>query len=150
MSKRHVCVDTLVLKEDKVLLVKRVDKLLEGGKWGLVGGFVERDETSKDAVVREVFEETGYRVENVKLLAIRDNPDRPHEDRQNYAFIFFCEAKEKDGKPDWESTDQRWFSFDNLPPKEDFAFDHYEDIQLYLKYREEGFSIPVWNDGEEI
>ena len=30
---------------NEVLLVKRSRHLLEGGKWALVGGFVERDET---------------------------------------------------------------------------------------------------------
>ena len=43
-SLRHVVVDTIVCKDGKVLLVKRIGKLLEGGKWGLVGGFVERDD----------------------------------------------------------------------------------------------------------
>jgi ADP-ribose pyrophosphatase YjhB (NUDIX family) len=41
---RHVVVDTLVLKDNKILLIKRTGKLLEGGKWGLLGGYVERDE----------------------------------------------------------------------------------------------------------
>lgn len=140
---RHVCVDTLVIKDDKILLVKRVNKLLEGGKWGLIGGFVERNETAKQAVEREVFEETGYKITNINLLTIRDNPDRPHEDRQNFAFVYLCEAGEKAGQPDKESTAQEWFSFDNLPQEQEIAFDHYKNIQLYLKHKEEGFNIPV-------
>jgi len=140
---RHVCVDVLVVKNNELLLVKRASKLLEGGKWGLVGGFVDRGETTKQAVEREVFEETGYKVKNIELLTIRDNPDRPHEDRQNIAFVFFCEAKEKEGEPDSESTEQRWFSFDKLPEENAIAFDHYENIKLYLKYKKENFNIPI-------
>lgn len=132
-SLRHVCVDTIVIKNNKILLVQRVDKLLEGGKWGLIGGFVERDETLKQAVSREVFEETGYKVSNIKLLTIRDNPNRPHEDRQNIAFVFSCRAGKKTGKPDWESVSQKWFSFDSLPKEKEIAFDHYKNIKLYKK-----------------
>ena len=117
---------------------------MEGGKWGLVGGFMERDETAKQAVKREVFEETGYRVSNIGLLTIRDNPDRPREDRQNVAFVFFCEAGGKDGKADRESTAQKWFSFDDLPKEEEIAFDHYQNIRLYLKYKKEYLKIPVF------
>lgn len=142
-SLRHVVVDILVFKGEKLLLVKRTKKLLEAGKWGLVGGFVERDENLKQAVEREIFEETGYRVKNITLLTINDNPDRPHEDRQNIAFVFFCEAKEKDGKSDWEVDDQKWFSFDKLPKEEDLAFDHHKDIQLFLEYKSKGLSLPV-------
>ena len=143
---RHVCVDTLVIKENKLLLVKRVDKLLEGGKWGVIGGFVERDENIKQAAAREVMEETGYAVSNIQLMTIRDNPDRPHEDRQNIAFVFFCEAGEKIGKPDWESTTQEWFSFDSLPKEEEIAFDHYKNIELYIKFKKQGFDIPFLSE----
>ena len=59
-SLRHVVVDNLVLKDGKILLVKRTGKLLEGGKWGLAGGYVDRDETVKEAAKREILEETGY------------------------------------------------------------------------------------------
>ncbi len=40
---RHTVVDTIVLKDGKVLLVKRAKKFLEGGKWALVGGFMEKN-----------------------------------------------------------------------------------------------------------
>lgn len=130
---RHVTVDTLVLKDGKILLVKRVSKLLEGGKWGLVGGFVERDETLIEAVEREVKEEIGWKVKDMNLLRIKDKPDRPHEDRQNISFVYTCEAVEKMNKADWESDDQQWFDLSEVPPSDQIAFDHAEDIDLYKK-----------------
>ena len=129
---RHVVVDFLVLKENKILLVKRAPGLLEAGKWGLVGGYVERDEDLYDAVKREAFEETGYRVTDIVPLIIRHNPDRPHEDRQNISFVFFCPALEKEGESDWEVIEQKWFPFDELPPEEEIAFDHAKNIKAYL------------------
>lgn len=132
---RHVVVDTLILKDGKLLIIKRSKKLLEGGKWAIVGGYVERDEELVDTVAREAFEETGYRVTDIKLLRINSSPNRPNEDRQNISFVYYCTALEKEGESDWEVSDQKWVSFDDLPPKDEIAFDHYQDIQAYLQLK---------------
>lgn len=139
---RHVVVDNIVIKGDKILLVKRASKLLEGGKWALVGGFVDRDETIKEAVTREIMEETGYMVEGITLLRIVDVPDRPAEDRQNISFVHFCTAKEKVGTPDNESDEQRWFSLSSLPVESEMAFDHLSDIGLYQEYSQKPYALP--------
>ncbi|MGI8419400.1 MAG: NUDIX hydrolase [Candidatus Levyibacteriota bacterium] len=141
---RHAVVDVLVLKEDKILLVRRTKRLLEGGKWGLVGGYVERTENLQEAAEREIFEETGYKIRDLTLLTIRHNADRPHEDRQNISFVFFCKALEKEGTADGESDERRWFGFDELPSEENLAFDHPLNIKLYLQYRKENFPLPVF------
>ncbi len=141
-SLRHVVVDTLVLQDNKILLVKRTAKLLEGGKWGVIGGFMERDETISQAAEREIHEETGWKVKDMTLLTIVDRPERPQEDRQNISFVYFCTATEKTGEPDWESDDQQWFPLDELPPAEQLAFDHGSHIKVYQKYLKESLSLP--------
>ncbi len=140
---RHVVVDALVIQKDTILLVKRADTLSEGGKWALPGGFADRDETTQKAVTREVLEETGYEIHNPILFTIRDNPNRPHEDRQNVAFVFIAQAGEKIGESDWESSDVQWFALEKLPEKESIAFDHFDDIQLYLEYKKKNLPIPI-------
>lgn len=131
---RHVTVDVLVFNsQNQLLLIKRTGKLLEGGKWGLVGGFVDRDETLLQAAAREVQEESGYEVHDLQLLTIRDNPDRPHEDRQNISFVYTAKAGAKIANSDWEVDDVQWFDLHDLPPKNQIAFDHYANIELYQK-----------------
>jgi len=142
---RHVTVDTLVIKNSQILLIKRTRKLLEGGKWGLIGGFVDRDETLKQAVSREVIEESGYKVKNIQLLTIRDNPDRPNEDRQNISFVYICEAIEKVGESDWEVDDQQWFDFKDIPTEEKIAFDHFKNIELFLEHLDKKLDLPIVN-----
>jgi ADP-ribose pyrophosphatase YjhB (NUDIX family) len=144
-SLRHVVADNLVLAGDKILLVKRTNKLLEGGKWGLVGGFVERDETIRQAAAREIMEEVGYTVKDITLLRIIDSPNRPAEDRQNVAFVHFCTVvgpKAQSG--DEESTDQRWFPLSALPEESEIAFDHFSSIALYMAYRSQSFNLPIF------
>jgi ADP-ribose pyrophosphatase YjhB (NUDIX family) len=133
-SLRHAVIDTIVFKDNKILMVKRTAKLLEGGKWGLIGGYCERNETVKQSAEREVHEETGWTIKDLRLLRVVDNPDRPNEDRQNISFVFVAEAIEKTGEPDWESDEQRWFALDEIPPAKMIAFDHMEDIEIYKKY----------------
>lgn len=143
-SLRHVVVNTILLNDkDQILLVKRAKHLLNGERWTLVGGFLDRDEDTREACMREVKEETGYESEVGLLLRIAENPDRPKEDRQNVAFIYISKALEKTGEMDDENTEMKWFNFDNLPSQEDFAFDHFENVNLYLKYRKQKFEIPV-------
>ncbi len=55
----------------KVLLTRRADN----GLWCLPGGGVEAGETVSEACVREVWEETGLRVEIVRLAGIYSNRD---------------------------------------------------------------------------
>jgi 8-oxo-dGTP diphosphatase len=141
-SLRHVTVGCLVVKDNEILLGKRAEGLLEPGKWCLLGGYANRDETTVETGIRESMEESGWVVRNLRLLRINDNPNRPHEDRQNIDFIYIADAVEKTGEPDWESAEVRWFPLDALPPSDEIAFDHEDSIQLYKKYLVEKFQLP--------
>jgi ADP-ribose pyrophosphatase YjhB (NUDIX family) len=68
---RHTVVDTIVIKDGKILLVKRNKKLIEGGKWGLTGGYMELNETIVEAAKREVYEESGWEIKDLTLIAIK-------------------------------------------------------------------------------
>lgn len=144
-SFRHVTVDAIVINDkNEILIVKRAEHLTNGGKYSLPGGFVDRDETIRDAGVREVLEETGYNVELSSLLRVADNPDRPQEDRQNIAFFYVASVINGNKVLNNEVSEISWFSLNKLPDKNLFGFDHYQTIQLYLKYLEEKFALPVF------
>ena len=140
---RHVVVDNLLIDKNKILLVKRGPKYLEPNKWGLPGGFVDRDETTSQAAQREVLEETGYKTKVIDLFRIVDSPDRPKEDRQNIALVYLLKPLKKIGQSDHEVTDVKWFDLNKLPKPEKIAFDHYDNIKLYLKYLKKPFNLPV-------
>ena len=133
-SLRHVVVHAIVERAGTLLLVRRAPHLPEGGKWGLPGGFLDRDETLAAGVLRELREETGWQGRVVALLRINSRPDRPREDRQNVAFDFVIEPLEKTGEPDAESSEVRWFPLEEVLAF-DLAFDHGETVQSYRDYR---------------
>ena len=143
---RHVTANALALKGGKILLAKRSAGLSEAGKWCLLGGYVDRDETTSEAVVREAKEESGWDVEHPILFRVIDTPNRPHENRQNVEFVYAVDAVQKTGEPDWESSELKWFDLDALPPMDEMAFDHGQDIELYRRYLEEPFSLPYLGD----
>lgn len=140
---RHAVVDAIVIKENKILLAKRARHLREGDKHCLPGGYLNRDETVEEAVLRELKEETGYEGKILRLLGINDNPLRKGDDRQNVCFLFLIEALEKVGQPDNETASIDWFELDNLPAEDSFAFDHYELIEKYKKYKA-GQDLPIF------
>lgn len=144
-SLRHVVVHAIVEKDEKLLLVKRSTSLsLEGGKWALPGGFLDRHETAEQAALRELKEESGWSGEVIACFRINTNPDRPHEDRQNVALDFLIKPVQQVGSNDAETIEVEWVSIDTLPPFDTFAFDHGESIQYYLRYRANPFPLPLF------
>lgn len=140
---RHLVVHAIVEKENGILLVKRTGDLLESGKWGLPGGYLDRDETAQEGALRELREETGWDGEIISLFRINTNPNRPHEDRQNVSFDFLIRPTTLSGLPDAESSRVEFIPFEKLYSAEKLAFDHGETIERYLKYRKEKFSLPL-------
>jgi len=134
-SLRHVVVHAIVERDGALLLVRRAAHLSEGGKWGLPGGFLDRDERLVDGVLRELREETGWTGEVQGLLRVNSRPDRPHEDRQNVAFDFIITPTAQVGEPDAESSAIDWVPIDRLPSFDALAFDHGETVARYLAAR---------------
>lgn len=130
---RHVVVHAIVEQSGRFLLGRRHESFLEGGKLGLPGGFVDRDETLEQAVLRELYEETGWEGEIIRLLRINSNPKRRHDDRQNISVDFIVKPIRQSGSPDWESTEILWLPIDLHFDFDSLAFDHGESIQLYLE-----------------
>jgi len=139
---RHVVLHAVVERNGELLLVKRAPHLLEGGKWGLPGGFLDRDETLAEGVLRELREETGWEGRVVTMLRINSRPDRPREDRQNVAFDFVIEPLRKTGEPDAESSDVQWIPLARVASL-DLAFDHAESVRSYLDVRRGLVAAPV-------
>ncbi len=69
---KYTYIGVVLVRDDGAVLVQHRDDnptIPEPNKWGVCGGKKEAgDRTDKDAVARELFEETGYRVKTRDLL----------------------------------------------------------------------------------
>src|SRR5262245_40881706 len=101
--------------EGEILLHRRSDT----GQWAVIGGMVDPGEEPADAVVREVFEETGVRVEPERITGVYrtgivtyDNGDRA----QYIVTVFRCRPLSGTPHPhDDESLEVRYFRIEDLP-----------------------------------
>ena len=70
----ELCVGAVARRADDLLLIRRGTP--PGlGQWSLPGGRVEPGETMAEAVVREVAEETGWKVEVGRLIGVYSDPE---------------------------------------------------------------------------
>src|SRR2546428_7744681 len=70
-----VAVDGIVLQDGKLVAVRRMNEPYRGMP-ALPGGFVELGETTVEAVVREVREETGLETRVKRLRGVFSGPQR--------------------------------------------------------------------------
>ncbi len=128
MQKRALAVDTVIVKGNKILLVRRRYPPFRG-YWALPGGFVEKGETMKQAAVREAREETGLEIRPVNMIGVYDDPKR--DPRGTVSAAYLCDVAGGKIRTSQETSGIRFFGFDEIPDK--LAADHSKIIHDTLK-----------------
>lgn len=105
-----------VFQDGKILLVQ---EKLDNNRWTLPGGWVDVGEPPSQAVMREIYEESGYETRVVKLLAVYDrnhprhgHPPQPHH---SYKLFFHCEIVGGTPTESYETVGARFFGADEIP-----------------------------------
>jgi 8-oxo-dGTP diphosphatase len=92
----------------QVLLLNHVLRPSSG--WGVPGGFIEAREQPEVALKREIREETGLEIHNIKLISLR-TIDRHLE------IMFRAEASGTPQVLSFEIIEARWFDLKDVPPE---------------------------------
>ncbi len=108
-------VAAIVIKDHKVLLGKR-KKAHGAGTWAFPGGHLEFNESIEECAKREVFEETGIHIKNIRYGTFTNDIFR--EDQKHYVTLFVIseyddgdlELKEPEKCEQWD-----WFLWNELP-----------------------------------
>jgi len=112
-------VDGVLFEKNQIVLVKRKHEPFQG-KWALPGGFVEYGETTVDAVVREVFEETGLNSTVKDLLGVYSDPKRDPRGH-TVTVVYLLKRQRGELRSGDDAVDVRFFNVDELP---ELSFDH--------------------------
>ena len=108
----------IIFRKDQVLLVKRGREPAQG-QWSIPGGGVHTGETLKEAVIREVLEETHLKVEVLALAKVLERIFREPDGRVAYHYVlvdFLCRRKAGRLKPGSDAQEALFASLKDLPP----------------------------------
>jgi 8-oxo-dGTP diphosphatase len=115
MNKPKVGVACFIFKDGKFLIGLRKGSHGEDS-WSIPGGHLEFGESFEQTAYREVLEETGLKVQNIRFGALTN--DIFKNDNKHYVSIWmisdYAGGKEKITEPD-RYVSMRWVSFDDLP-----------------------------------
>jgi len=106
----------ILLKEDKILLARRCNTGWMDGKYSLVAGHIDGNESVTQAMIREAQEEAGIKIEkdDLKPATVLHKRDL---DQEYIDFFFVC--KKWAGNPTImepnKCDDMGWFSLNDLP-----------------------------------
>ena len=103
------CIIVLVYKEGKILLARHVQRNQD--IYACIAGFVEAGEPIEHAVEREIMEETGLKVKNIRYFG---SQSWPFPAQLMFGFIADYESGEISLQAE-EISDAQWFDPDHCP-----------------------------------
>ncbi len=131
---------------NRILLVRQS----ESGVWTAPGGAVDPDETPADAVVREVWEETGLDTAPTRILGVYGGPaclvTYPNGDRTEYVMsVFECAVRGGTLQSVSDETSAAAFvAAEDLPAYRTSAWVRHVLPGLYDRSRSGHFEPPSW------
>lgn len=128
-----VTADCIVMTREndpKVLLIERGHEPFKGC-WAFPGGFMNMDETTEQCAIRELEEETGLKVNEIKQIGAYSKVDRDPRGRTiTVAYLALVDNPLPVRGQD-DAAKAQWFSIKNLPK---LAFDHEEILNDTLDF----------------
>ena len=115
--------------EPKVLLIKRGFEPYKDC-WAFPGGFMDMDETAEQCAVRELKEETGLIVNEIKQIGAYSTVDRDPRGRTITVAYLAVVDEPMDVRGQDDAAKAEWWPLSDLPH---LAFDHYDIMQDAIK-----------------
>ena len=109
-------VGALIFDAGRILLVERGHEPLMGW-WSLPGGAVETGERLRDAIIREVLEETNLAVEPLEVVEIFERLMDDAEGRTEYHYVlidYLCQVTGGDLRAGSDSSRAAWYAREEL------------------------------------
>jgi 8-oxo-dGTP diphosphatase len=109
-------VHLLLLRERKILLLRRYHTGYEDGNYSVVAGHVDGHEPATVAMARDADEEAGIVIDPADLVLAHLMHRKAHDERLSLFFTATQWHGEPANKEPEKCDDLRWFALDALPP----------------------------------
>jgi ADP-ribose pyrophosphatase YjhB (NUDIX family) len=131
-----------VFEQQRILLVREISD----GCWTLPGGWADVNQTPRECVEREIYEESGFHARARKLAAVWDaqrSNGTHHHAHSIYKLFFICERTGGAAQPSMETSEVGFFGQQELPPLSlgrvterqiERMFAHYADPELPAEF----------------
>ena len=109
-------VGAIIFRDSKILLVRRLNPPLKG-EWSIPGGLVETGETTQQAIIREVLEETGLQVVPIRLVEVFERILRDEQSKVQYHYVlldYLCRVDGGEAQAASDVTELRWVPAEEL------------------------------------
>jgi ADP-ribose pyrophosphatase YjhB (NUDIX family) len=131
-----VAVHLFLIRDDKVLLLRRYNTGYEDGNYSVIAGHLEGDEEIKTAMIREAEEEAGVQIAPQDLQAVGVMHRKSEDERIDF-FLAATSWKGSIRNREPHKCDQlAWFAFDELP----------ENVIPYVRKALDNFRQGRWFD----
>lgn len=122
-------VSCFFLFKNKILLLHRQNKSMQGDTWGLPAGKKEADETTENAIIREIQEETGLVVHKPQInlqgtLYVR---------YQDYDFIYYTFHTSFETQPEITLNQTEHRAYKWVTPQEALTMNLITDLDACIK-----------------
>lgn len=111
-------VTSFIRNDDKLLILKRSNKVKSmKGLWAGISGIIENDEEPLKRAKIEIFEEVGITEDKITLIKTIEemrinSPQYKNHEWEIFPFLF--ESKNPTVKLNWENSEFRWITIDDL------------------------------------
>jgi 8-oxo-dGTP diphosphatase len=128
----------LIIREGKILLMRRYNTGFEDGKYALPSGHLEPHETIRACAIREAKEEIGITIQPKDIELAHVMHRKNEDERIDYFFaVHAWEGEIMNAEPD-KCDDLQWFPLDALPtniiPYVKTAIRHIQNKQIYSEF----------------
>lgn len=111
-------VTSFIQDEQKLLILRRSNKVKTmKGLWAGISGIIEKNEVPLTRAKIEIYEETGISEDKIRLVKNAEKlriHSPQYENHEWEIFPFLFEAKNPDIKLNWENSEYRWITIDEL------------------------------------
>ena len=129
-------VHLFLIRDDKVLLLRRFNTGYEDGKYSVIAGHLDGDEEVKAAAIREAQEEVGIEISPLDLQVVGVMHRKSTDERVDF-FLATTSWSGEITNQEADKCDQlAWFDLDELP----------ENVIPYVKRALDNYRRGIWFD----